>query len=370
MTPTMPANDTESDAAHWLIRLEADPSPQTRADFEAWLGADARHQAAYIRMERTWSHADIVKRLRPLDGAVDEEVIDNFGERSEAQVRLEDTPGRSDNEDSRRGRTGWLALAASLAIVSLGATVWMLVARSGWQVYHTEFGGFQRVVLADGSTAMLNTDSRIRVRMSSGRREVVLEQGEVLFTVAHDIRRPFDVTAADTVVRAVGTAFSVRLRDHKQVDVLVTEGRVAIDPTDDPLNNPLPERVALPTAATLSAGESVSVKEHRRVKLQKVADDDLTRKLAWTQGRIWFDQVTLQEAVAEFNRYNRRQLVIEDPNIAGMHIGGTFDATDLDSFVAALRTFGISVESADASGSEADSNIIHLVHSTWQKPAP
>src|SRR5262245_27941638 len=154
----MPANDIESAAAHWLIRLEADPSPQTRAEFEAWLGADARHQAAYIRMERTWSHADIVKRLRPLDGAIDEEVINKFGEHArppEGQAQLPDSGSHADDGSSRRGRTRWLALAASLAIVSLGAAVWVLVARSGWQIYHTEFGGFQRVVLTDGSTAML-----------------------------------------------------------------------------------------------------------------------------------------------------------------------------------------------------------------------
>jgi len=56
-----------------------------------------------------------------------------------------------------------------------------------------------------------------------------------------------------------------------------------------------------------------------------------------TRGRLWFDRVTLAEAVAEFNRYNHRQLVIEDPAIAGLHISGTFDATDTDSFVEALK---------------------------------
>jgi len=187
----------------------------------------------------------------------------------------------------------------------------------------------------------LNTNSRIRARMSSGRREIVLDRGEALFTVAHDRRRPFDVTAGDTVVRAVGTAFSVQLRGQKQVDVIVTEGRVAIDPPDDLLDSKLPEPVALPTLSTLAAGETVTVREHQMTRVQKIADEDMARKLAWTRGRLWFDRVTLAEAVAEFNRYNHRQLVIEDPAIAGLHISGTFDATDTDSFVEALKTFGI-----------------------------
>jgi transmembrane sensor len=349
----MPANDIESDAAYWLIRLEADPSPQTRCDFETWLGADPRHQAAYIRMEKTWSHADIVKRLRPLDDVVDEQIIDKFSERPAAR------DGHTDGSERAPSRTGWLALAASVLLVALGGTVWVLVARSGWEVYHTEFGGFQRVVLADGSTAMLNTDSRIRVRLSSNRREVVLEKGEALFTVAHDTRRPFDVSAGDTVVRAVGTAFSVRLREHRQVDVLVTEGRVAIDPADELPDSKVPEPAATKTMSTLAAGESTSVAAHKTLKVQKVADEDLTHKLAWTQGRIWFDRVSLAEAVAEFNRYNRRQLVINDSSIAGLHIGGAFEATDLDSFVAALQTFGIrAIVPADQSAQPAPEVIL------------
>jgi len=244
--------------------------------------------------------------------------------------------------------------------VAVGGAIWLLVARSGWETYQTEFGGFQRVALADGSTAMLNTDSRIRVKLSANRREIRLEKGEALFTVAHDTRRPFDVTAADTVVRAVGTAFSVRLRDQRQVDVLVTEGRVAIDPSDDSVNSKLPEPVALPTVSTLTAGETVSVKAHRQLRVQKVADADVTRKLAWTQGRIWFDRVTLAEAVAEFNRYNRRQLMIDDPAIAGIHVGGAFEATDLDSFVAALHAFGIDAQRTWAKADDPASEVIHL----------
>jgi transmembrane sensor len=344
----MLATHIESEAANWLIRLESDPSPELRANFDAWLVADPRNHAAFIRLEKTWSHADILRRLRPLDGAVDEQVLDKFG----VPTPIFDPP--------KKRKPPLLAVAATLLIAAIGAITWIVVSRAGWQVYETEFGGFQRIALADGSTAMLNTDSRIRARMSSGRREIVLDRGEALFTVAHDTSRPFDVTAGDTVVRAVGTAFSVRLTDQKQVDVIVAEGRVAIDPPDDSLDSKLPQPLALPTLSTLAAGETVSVKAHRRLKVQKIADEDVSRKLAWTQGRIWFDRVSLAEAVAEFNRYNRRQIVIDDPTIAGMHIGGTFEATDLDSFVAALETFGIRVETTRSKADDPSSEVIRL----------
>jgi transmembrane sensor len=350
----MLAHDIEAEAAGWLIRLEKDGSATTRTGFDAWIAADPRNQAAFLRLEKTWSRADVLRKLRPLDGAVDEQVLDKFG----VPTPIFDSPAQT---PSPRKRQAWMVIAALLLAAAIGAGIWFQVVRSGWQIYKTEFGGFQRVVLADGSTAMLNTNSEIRVRLSSSRREVMLDRGEALFTVAHDMRRPFDVTAGDTMVRAVGTAFSVRLRDHEQVDVIVTEGRVAIDPPDDySIDSKSPQSSAPSTLSTLAAGETVSVRAHH-LRVQKIANEDMTRKLAWTQGRLSFDRATLAEAVSEFNRYNRKQLVIDDSAIAGLHIGGAFDATDLDSFVAALQSFGIRAfptrNAADGSAAE----VIHLV---------
>jgi transmembrane sensor len=324
----MPGSDIEAEAAEWLIRLERDQSDTTRAEFEAWIAADPRNRATFLRVGHAWSHADIMKKLRPLDGQVDEGVLEKFGQ-----------PASSVSSPAKKRSPG-LAVAASVLLLAVGGVTWLFVTRAGWQVYKTDLGGFQRVALEDGSTALLNTTSEIRVKLTSKRRRIELTRGEALFTVARDTSRPFDVEAADTVVRAVGTAFSIRLRDQKQVDVIVTEGRVAIDPPDDSLDSKLPQPVALPTLSTLIAGETVTVKA-RHLQVQKIAHEDVTRRLAWTQGRLWFDRVTLAEAVSEFNRYNRRQLVIDDPTIANLHIGGAFDATDLDSFVTALQTFGI-----------------------------
>jgi len=347
----MPASDIEAEASEWLVRLDTDSSPESKAAFDEWLAADARNRAAYVRLEKTWRHADILRKLRPLDGEVDENIINNFGEPGEIVV----TP-------RRRPWRPVLAVAASLLVVTLGALGWISYTRAEWQVYKTEQGGFQRISMQDGSTALLNTNSEIRVKLTSARREIVLAHGEALFTVARDTHRPFDVTAADTVVRAVGTEFSVRLRDQQQVDVIVKSGRVAIDPPEDATEPKVPEQraAASPRMSTLAAGEAVSVKS-RKLTVRKIADEDMTRKLAWTQGRLWFDRVTLAEAVTEFNRYNRRQLLIDDPAIENLHIGGAFEATDLDSFIAALQSFGIeSHPDAIASDQSPDAQTIRL----------
>jgi transmembrane sensor len=269
--------------------------------------------------------------------------------------------------EPRHGKKLWLALTASLALGAVAVLAWTALIRSEWQVYSTDFGGFERIALQDGSTAQLNTNSEIRVRLNPNRREIVLARGEALFTVAHDVHRPFDVQAGDTTVRAVGTAFSVRLRDQKQVEILVTEGRVAIDPPDDSLDAQIAQSVPLPQLSILAAGESISVKA-RKLHVTKIDQEVMTRRLAWTQGRLWFDRVTLAEAVGEFNRYNRRQLVIADPALAQLRIGGAFDATDLDSFVAALRSFGIRAFPRRSTADDPDSEVLRLVGAEAPQP--
>jgi len=325
------AAEIEAQAAEWLIRLDADPSPANRAAFEAWAAADPRRRAAFLRLEAGWRRADRLRNLRPLDGPVNEDLLD-------PQVVEDVVP-----EPHRSGWLRRLPLVAVLAVLAVAAGLWSLFTWTEWQVYETEPGGFQRIALQDGSIVHLNTDSEIRVRLDRERREVVLARGEALFTVARDPSRPFDVRAAGTLVRAIGTAFSVRVLDRKQVEVVVKEGRVAIRPPERLLDLKLSPPVAPPPLPTLSAGEAATVgAPDKELDVRKVDSEDVSRKLAWTDGRIWFDHTTLADAAAEFNRYNRRQIEIADPRIAEIRIGGGFDATDPDSFVAAVeQSFGL-----------------------------
>jgi len=360
------ASDFEAQAATWLVRRESsDFSEQEKQAFDAWLQADARHQAAYVRLEAAWRRADRLNKLRPLDGAVDEDLLarspfirmEEFSAREATQrsavtsneaanSHFDGAPGEPSGERSTRRR--WVAgvsagIAATVAAIAVG--LWMFFGQSEWQEYSTDFGGVERIRLEDGSVVHLNTNSAMRVRLRADYRQVVLDRGEALFKVAHDKSRPFDVQAAGTTVRAVGTEFSVRLRESKEtgggqdgVEVLVKEGRVAIDP---PKAKPDQPSALPPSVSTLSAGEAVVITA-KRLHVERVAETEVSKKLGWTEGRLWFERQRLADVVAEFNRYNRRQMVIADPSIADLRIGGGFEATDPDSFMAALeKTLGV-----------------------------
>lgn len=308
-----PVDDIESSAADWLARLDRPNAPASEhADFEAWCRADPRHLAAYLRLLAVWHRLDVLKEPA-------------------APV-------------SARGRTPVrrrvflpLALAAGLAAVAAGLAWWHWSAplgkAVGAQVYTTAVGELEHIRLADGSVVVLNTDSELRVQLRAHERDIILIRGEATFEVAPDKSRPFIVIAGRTAARAVGTVFNVE-KAAGSVEVLVTKGVVAVGPPQGTVT----DRFAL---AIVDAGQ-VAIAASSRVKVESLDHEEIARRLAWHDGMLLFNGQSLAEVAAEFNRYNERKLVIGDPAVGRLRIGGYFRATDLESFVRVLQErFGI-----------------------------
>jgi transmembrane sensor len=195
-------------------------------------------------------------------------------------------------------------------------------------------GEIRRIALEDGSTLILNTATEVAVEFNRQQRNIRLIRGEALFEVAHDSSRPFVVVANDTAVRAVGTAFAVRM-ESTQIDVTVTEGVVEVADAQ-PANSggaasPLPDR----GTERVSANERIVIARSRAPQIRSIAAGEADRQLAWRDGMVSFDGESLQLAVAEINRHNRRKIVVADPALAAKPIVGVFRATDLDGFSAA-----------------------------------
>jgi transmembrane sensor len=216
-------------------------------------------------------------------------------------------------------------------------------------------------VLSDGSTVALNSRSGIKIRFSKHERTVELIQGQALFHVAKDSARPFTVSADGTRVRAVGTQFDV-YRKYSGTVITVVEGRVAVlahvapaaatvelqSPpvaSDEVARRPSgavsspdligPAREPLSGRDTLFlvAGEQLIVTAKA---YQKTDHPNIAGATAWTQ-RLVFDSASLSDVAAEFNRYNTRRLVIEDPNLYDFHISGVFSSADPDALIRFLR---------------------------------
>jgi transmembrane sensor len=157
------------------------------------------------------------------------------------------------------------------------------------------------VVLDDGSVIDLSTNTQIRVRFSAARRQILLDRGEALFSVAHDASRPFEVTALGVTARAVGTKFSVRLHEDARVETLVTEGRVLVLRQSEVLGVPMAPR---PIGHTLVAGERVVVTKRAAV-VSKVGPKLTVAAVDHGQGG--FRKQPLADVVRELNRYTNRR---------------------------------------------------------------
>lgn len=293
----------EDEAALWAVRLEEGGwTDASEEELQTWLARDPAHKGALLAASAMWSLVGAPPRVtEPVIGS-------GRSEPSGSMVRLR-----------RRTILGGFgtAIAASLA----GGIFWWSQAKT----YATDLGEIRRVPLADGSVAAINTASEFSIRLTDKRRSVVLARGEAWFQVAKDPSRPFIVEAGRVRVEAVGTAFSVRRRDGG-AEILVTEGVVQAWADGAEGGN-----------VHLVAGERAFVADNARIEAGAGGPSSIDRALAWRGGKIDLARTSLADAVAEFNRYNARRLVIVDPMLAGEQLDGVFGTDDPAGFAQMLH---------------------------------
>ncbi|WP_336968420.1 FecR family protein [Sphingobium aromaticiconvertens] len=316
----------EAEAARLFLKARASDA---QADWDAayaWVAIDPMHGFAFAKAEAGWELAERLSEL-PDDPIVVPSRVDGFAAPVSADDPSADGPHNPFiHRASPINRRAWLGMAVAAAVVGVAGTVTLRLIGTV-DHYRTALGETRAVRLADGSVAHLNTDSSIEVALRENIRSIKLLKGEARFDVAHDRIRPFIVDADGTQVRAVGTTFNVRLRPEL-TELTVIEGVVAVK------NGGSPEH-------RIGAGKSAAVRSGS-IAVTPLASDKLKQRIAWQNGMIEFDGDTLEQAVAEFNRYRATPLVIGDPAIASMRIGGTFHSNRSDDFVLALeRGFGL-----------------------------
>jgi transmembrane sensor len=341
----------EEVAADWLtLRAEGFSTAQKR-DFERWRRADPRHAAAVARLEAACA---LLEKM-PLVRAELQPVVE-FPVKPRVIAPVKKFPVLR----------MVVAAAAAVVFAALGWWQWARPQPSA-QIYATSAGGYERVVLADSSVVELNANSEVRVDLLPQERRVALERGEAHFTVAHDKARPFIVSVHGVAVRAVGTAFNVRLAPTS-VEVLVTDGKVSVSEVErvdpnaltasaDPKPTRWGQRVPAPgtllaanerTLITFAPPKSAAAILPAPPVVERVTPDALREALSWQERKFVFSETPLRDVVAQFNRHNRLQLVLADTSLAERPVGGTFAADNVEGFVRLLEGSGtIVVERRD-----------------------
>jgi transmembrane sensor len=307
------AADVEARAAEWLARRDGEGwTEQHQRELEAWINAATAHRIAWLRLSSVWRRADRLGSLHNPE--------------REAVPAVSVLPAMN----ARSWR-----IAASVAVLVGAAWVGALGLSAQPERYQTALGQSTSLALADGTRVTLNTNTKMRAKLGASKRTVWLDKGEAYFEVTHDASRPFVVEAGTRRVTVLGTRFSVRRDENGQVQVNVVDGRVQVAPATAAVAGT--PAVITRNDSLIAAGDAVLISHQ--------TEQQTASRLSWRQGRLVLDQMTLGQAAQEFNRYNKRQLVIADPAAAQLRIGGSFNVDNIDGFARLLQQgMGLKVE--------------------------
>jgi transmembrane sensor len=341
-------------AALWATRRTEGLDAASEAEFQDWLRADPEYADAYEEMAKSFDPVrelpdDKVQSLKeglrqdaPMGPPV-QELAANPVHVAGPTVR----PVIRQPQPASPGRRAWMIglgrffpqAATAMAVVAMVSGGWM-----GWdhwrsqptfaKNYATERGQRLDIQLPDGSTLQLDAATQAEVRLYHARREVRLLEGQALFAVHANPQQPFDVLAGAVRVTVVGTRFSVRHTraglDAGKTVMAVESGRVRV------------ARAASPSMQAddaagrveLTADQSVTADETGR--LQPVVSIPPGSVASWRNGRISFNDTPLAEALAELERYGDTGLVVRDPAVGALRLGGSFNVRESSAFAQAL----------------------------------
>jgi transmembrane sensor len=332
------AAQIERDASLWAIRCERGLTAAEQDEFLQWLATDQRHAREFARHRDNWSRLGLLADWRP--------------EHSPRPNRDLLAPPPTSSLGWRGAGRFWIVPAALAAAAAIVVTVFQLRTEpvvSSAPVASAPISPIEQRALPDGTTITLNRGAEISVRYTTSERRVVLGRGEAHFDVARIPGRPFVVSVHDIDVRAVGTAFNVRL-DPAAVEVLVTEGRVEVNPAE-PLAPVAPGVAGLaPSAgATIEAGQRSVISLGPVVsplEIVAVTAEQIAERLAWQPTFLDFTDAPLASIAAEFNRRNAPvQIVIPDVSLAKTEVSASLRSDNIEGFLRLLDAgFGVEAE--------------------------
>lgn len=201
---------------------------------------------------------------------------------------------KSQSVRSRRLYYSWAAAVAAVVVVVMISVFWGKQMKENTVGMPAEFyvistlkGEKKQVRLNDGTSIMINADSEIECsnRFNVSDRRVALK-GEAYFDVTHHEQLPFVVELSeDCSVKVLGTRFNVFAYDEV-LRVTLFEGSVE-------MTTPLGVEVLKP-------GQTFVYDASKHLSIINEANEEQVS--AWTEGRLAFERISLQELFVYLER--------------------------------------------------------------------
>lgn len=332
--------EIEQQAAGWVEWIHGPVhDTETAARFDRWIEADPRHVDAFAHMSALWEAGALTRALATCMAR-----NDNEGAEPPARSETQDQPESTDREQTPRAarppRPGRLANLTfrpktwARAVAGLAAALVLMLAYPALHDrffedvdYATRIGQSRLVALQDGTRIRLGGATRLHVRITPWSRQVTMARGLAFFDVAHERTRTFAVSAGETRVQVLGTAFDVELLDDDAQQVRVYRGRVRVGHAGN--------------SWTLPAGSGLFVSGQLAKRLTGIEGQGPD----WVQG--WFDaqDTPLAQLLERINRTSPVPVRLAHPELGELRISGrlrlssTQDAIDVICASQGLRHY-------------------------------
>jgi transmembrane sensor len=289
-------DDLQGEAARWLIQLDAGTADA--ASFESWRRADPRHAVALLQAQAAWEAM------------------------AAASSPIEDAPAEDpvDAEEPRVSRRYLLRAAAiAVPIVAVGGGALFLSSQTPAYA-STGIGEQRRFAAGSGVTVELNTDSRIGWLQSGTTCQLWLERGEVALVLESQQASGAALHCGGREFMLAPGSYNIRLLDTGP-DVMVIEGRAWLRDN----------------SAAAQPGEQIRVLDGKAA-IVPAPVATLDAATAWRRGEIVFNGQPLSDAIGEYNRYLSHKLVVTDPALARLRVGGRFETARPEGFLTAIES--------------------------------
>lgn len=327
------SSDIIGEACAWIAQLETGVMSQADMQaFQEWI-------------QRSPVHYNEIKRLAQL--SADANVLTNMSYSMTTASKERRLAVRKASSGLARLKPVFVTCLVSFCVFITGYSGYKYSRLTEPFLLTTAIGGFEETILTDGTQVTLNTASQVEIDFTKKRRRVRLLNGEALFDVAHDSSRPFIVLAGDKSVRAVGTAFAVRLIDG-DLSVTVSEGKVQFAPVTteavsmsvktENAETEVFEIASVDHPILLKAGQKLSLPNKLNVtQTASVRDSHVQTDLAWS-ARLWdFENRPLVEVIAEMNRYTDMRIEFAEADLSHVRFDGLFRTDDLEGLLEGLN---------------------------------
>ncbi len=322
-------SSTIEEAADWFLRIRDSEMSETElALWQDWIEGDESHMRAYDEIVQLWGCYDKLDAIPKISKTA--LAGDSYDASAPIPIQSGGMKAKTAMSLTRRAIfTGLTAIAATVALVFVSSDI--ITPDSIWsptiEDYQTQVAEHREITLADGSHISLGAMSHISVELTDKARRLTLHSGEALFEVEKDPERPFLVTAGPSTVRAVGTAFNVKI-GPQEVTVTVVEGEVRVSRAYG---------VGVPeiTGVAVREGQKVDFAVAGEVGIVETADVALATM--WHEGRLIYIEQSLEAVMADINRYTSPEIIIADQTAKTLVFTGTVFQNDVKNWLAGLE---------------------------------